>query len=64
MNIRVLIVDDHAIMLDGLEALLRQQDNLHLVAKTTNAHYALSYLRKEEIDVLASTIEKVIEIFS
>lgn len=52
MSISVLIVDDHAIMLDGLESLLRQQDNLHVVAKTTNANYALAYLRKEDIRVL------------
>ena len=52
MSIRILIVDDHAIMLDGLEALLSQKDDLVLVAKTTNANYALAYLRKEAIDIL------------
>jgi two-component system nitrate/nitrite response regulator NarL len=52
MITRVLIVDDHAIMLDGLEALLSRQENLIIVAKTTNPHFALSYLRKEKIDVL------------
>lgn len=49
---RILLVDDHAIMLDGLEAVLQQYENIRLVAKTVNAHYALSYLRKEIIDVL------------
>jgi two-component system, NarL family, nitrate/nitrite response regulator NarL len=52
MSIRIIIVDDHAIMLDGLEALLRQKDGLTLVAKTVNANYALAYLRKEHVDVL------------
>lgn len=52
MMTRVLIVDDHAIMLDGLEALLGKQDDVKIVAKTTNANYALAYFRKEEIDVL------------
>ena len=52
MSIRIIIVDDHAIMLDGLEALLCQKDGLTLVAKTVNANYALSYLRKEDADVL------------
>lgn len=52
MGTKILIVDDHAIMLDGLEALLQQQDNMQVVAKTTNANYALAYLRKEEIDLL------------
>lgn len=52
MTTRVLIVDDHAIMLDGLESLLAKQDDVKIVAKTTNANYALAYFRKEEIDVL------------
>ena len=52
MMTRVLIVDDHAIMLDGLEALLGKQEDVKIVAKTTNANYALAYFRKEEIDVL------------
>lgn len=52
MITRVLIVDDHAIMLDGLEALLSRQENLIIVAKTTNPNFALAYLRKENIDVM------------
>jgi two-component system, NarL family, nitrate/nitrite response regulator NarL len=52
MSTRILIVDDHAIILDGLEALLKQKEDLTLVAKTANAHYALAYLRKDEVDVL------------
>ena len=52
MNIRILIVDDHAIILDGLESLLNQKEDLTLVGKTGNGNYALAYLRKEEVDVL------------
>ncbi len=52
MGTKILLVDDHAIMLDGLESLLRKQEDLLLVAKTTNANYALSYMRKDAVDIL------------
>ncbi len=52
MRTRILIVDDHGIMLDGIELLLKQNKDLEIIAKTINANYALAYLRSEKVDLL------------
>ncbi|HYK77908.1 MAG TPA: response regulator transcription factor [Daejeonella sp.] len=52
MNTRILLVDDHAILLDGLEALLEQRADFHIVAKIIKGQYALAYLRKEPVELL------------
>lgn len=49
---RIILVDDHSILLDGLKNLLAEVDNCQVVACCTNGNYALCHLKKEEVDVM------------
>jgi two-component system, NarL family, response regulator len=49
--IRVLIADDHAIMRQGLAALLEQEPDLTVVAKASNGQEALTMFRQYQPDV-------------
>ena len=47
MSIRVLIVDDHKIMREGLRSMLEKQPDIEVVAEADNAHKALDLVEKE-----------------
>lgn len=49
---KILLVDDHAIVSDGLEALLKNVDGIEVVAKLTSGDFALAYLKQHNIDLL------------
>ncbi|WP_445251639.1 MULTISPECIES: response regulator [unclassified Microcoleus] len=49
--IRVLIADDHAILRQGLAALLEQEPDLTVVAKASNGQEALTMFRQYQPDV-------------
>lgn len=46
MNIRVLLVDDHRIMLDGLRAVLEKEPDLEVVGDAQNGRLALQAVEK------------------
>lgn len=50
--IRVAFIDDHPIVLDGLEQLFRLQPDMTVVAKCRNADDGLRLVRAEQLDVL------------
>lgn len=52
MQIKTLLVDDHAIIVDGLGALLQDHPAIVVGATTSSANFALSYLVKEPFDLL------------
>ncbi len=52
MVVRILLVDDHAIILDGIEALFRNSERYKVVDKATRGELALSYLKREPIDFM------------
>ncbi|HEY1025560.1 MAG TPA: response regulator transcription factor [Sphingobacteriaceae bacterium] len=52
MKARILIADDHEIMLDGIEALLAQNEDIEVVGKVSDACYCLSYLCTQKPDIL------------
>ena len=52
MAIRVIIADDHPIVLDGLAYLFSEESDLELVARCTNGDDALAATRRERPDVL------------
>lgn len=52
MKTKIIIVDDHGIMLDGIEALLTQQDDLLVCGKATDPNFCLSLLRSSVVDIL------------
>jgi len=51
-KIKVLIADDHQIMLDGLKAILSKDRSLSIVGTAGNGLEALEFLKKEPVDVL------------
>jgi DNA-binding NarL/FixJ family response regulator len=51
---RIILVDDHSILLDGLKNLLKEVDNCEVVAGCTNGHYALCHLKSETVDVMVA----------
>ena len=54
MKAKVLLVDDHAIILDGLESLLKQDPDLEIVGKVDSVNFALPYLMRDEVSILIS----------
>ncbi|MBP9740520.1 MAG: response regulator transcription factor [Chitinophagaceae bacterium] len=54
--IKVALVDDHQIILDGLVLLLRQFNDIELVATANSAAEMLDILNQKEIDILITDI--------
>ncbi len=52
MSIRILLVDDHKIVRDGLRSLIEKQPDLEVVAEADNGRQALSQLRAMAPDVV------------
>jgi len=50
--IRIAIVDDHQIVIDGLKPLLKSRKNIKVVAEATNAAAMLELLKTHPVDVL------------
>ncbi|WP_113638002.1 response regulator [Nubsella zeaxanthinifaciens] len=49
---KLLLVDDHAIVSDGLQMLLQNEEGLSIVEKLTSGNFALSYLKNYEVDMM------------
>lgn len=56
-DIRILLVDDHKIVLDGLEAILADMDGFDCVATADNGQKALDLLKVFDIDVILMDID-------
>lgn len=52
MSIRIVIADDHHLILDGLEGILRMEDDLEIVARCTSGADALAAVTRTRPDVL------------
>jgi len=52
LTIRILIADDHKIVLDGLKALIEAQPDMKIVAQATNGREAVKLARKERPDMI------------
>ena len=52
MAIRVVLADDHPIVLDGLETLFRMEQDIQVVARCVNGEEALRAVRQHRPDVL------------
>ncbi len=55
--INVLIVDDHHLFAEGLEALFKPEDGIKIVAHAQNGHLVPSILEETEIDVILMDID-------
>jgi len=56
-KIKVLLVDDHQIIIDGLKSLLRNSDEISVAAEANNGREALRILEILEIDVILMDID-------
>lgn len=56
MGIRVLIADDHKIMLAGLRSLLEKQDDFEVVAEAPNGRKAVQLAQEKEPDVVVMDV--------
>ena len=56
-RIKVLLVDDHQIIIDGLKSLLKNSDEIIVVAEANNGREALRVLDILEIDVILMDID-------
>jgi two-component system nitrate/nitrite response regulator NarL len=50
-EIRILIADDHQMLLDGLRSLLSIEENIHIVGEAINGHQVLDILGYDPVDV-------------
>jgi two-component system nitrate/nitrite response regulator NarL len=55
-KIRIAIVDDHQIVIDGIQALLTPYSNFEVVVSTTSSIQVLSLLQHSAVDVLLTDI--------
>jgi len=55
-TIRVMLVDDHLVVRDGLAALLRQERDLQVVAEAGDGRQAIERAREEKPDVILMDI--------
>src|SRR5262245_64271614 len=56
-SIRILLADDHAILRQGLSALLERQEGLTIVAEANNGHEAVELFREHRPDIVLTDIE-------
>lgn len=49
---KVFLVDDHAILLDGIKSLLSKEESLEVCGEANSAEDALDFLKKNQIDLL------------
>ncbi|HTH55371.1 MAG TPA: response regulator transcription factor [Cyclobacteriaceae bacterium] len=54
LKTRILLVDDHAILMDGIKSLLQREDDLEVVAQTGTAEEALEYMKYNEVDIVVT----------
>ncbi|SHJ54256.1 response regulator [Tepidibacter formicigenes] len=51
-KIKVMIVDDHSLMREGLARILELEDNINVVAKACDGFEAIEFFKKIDIDVI------------
>jgi DNA-binding NarL/FixJ family response regulator len=55
-ELKIVIADDHQMFIDGIKALLKKESKFNFVHEALNAEDALSYIRKNTIDLLITDI--------
>lgn len=54
--IRLLIADDHPVIIDGIKMILEKETDINLVAEVYNGKALMDLLEKEEVDVVLTDI--------
>lgn len=57
MKIKVLLVDDHSMVVEGFASLLSEETDMEVVGKALNGPGALAILKEQEVDVLVVDLE-------
>lgn len=55
-KLQILIVDDHQILLDGIEAMLHGVGDFKVIGKCSDGNSALSFLSENQVDVLLTDL--------
>ncbi len=55
-KLRILIVDDHQILLDGIEAMLQGISDFQVVGKCSDGSAALNFMQENPVDVLLTDL--------
>src|SRR4030042_4178698 len=55
-KIRILVVDDHALMRDGIRALLSLQDDIEIVGEASEGKEAVELAQKLDLDMVVMDI--------
>ncbi|MBL7926996.1 MAG: response regulator transcription factor [Bacteroidia bacterium] len=55
--IKIYLVDDHQIMLDGIKALLKSESKFKIVGENTNAKMALTEIKNLNVDIVITDIQ-------
>jgi DNA-binding NarL/FixJ family response regulator len=53
-TMKILLVDDHAIVIDGLEALLQNKEGFQVVEKHESGNFALAWLKTNDVDLMVT----------
>jgi two-component system, NarL family, nitrate/nitrite response regulator NarL len=54
MSIRILLVDDHAILLDGVKNLLDKEQDIQVAGLADSAEKALDFLNRNDVDIVVT----------
>src|SRR5688572_23781884 len=52
LRMKILLVDDHTILLDGVKSLLGLEEDLQIVGQAGSAEAALEFLKKQDVDLI------------
>ncbi len=55
--IRIILADDHQIVLDGLKMLIHEEENIQLVGEAINGKEVISILEREPVDIAVLDVE-------
>ncbi|MBA2611507.1 MAG: response regulator transcription factor [Bacteroidetes bacterium] len=55
-ELKIVIADDHQMFIDGVRSLLKKETQLNFVHEALNGEDALSYIRKNEVNLLITDI--------
>ena len=56
-RIKVLLVDDHQIIVDGLKSLLNNSENIKVAGEANNGREALKIIENVEVDIVLTDID-------
>ncbi|HYG49921.1 MAG TPA: response regulator transcription factor [Flavobacteriales bacterium] len=55
-TIRILLVDDHQLFIDGIVALLAKEKKIHIAGSCNSGKHALDFLRENDVDLVITDI--------